>query len=458
MSELKTAFPKGIPYIIGNEAAERYSFYGMKAIFVVFLTMFVSNTAGELDVFDETDAKFWLHLFIFSTYGLSLIGAFVSDVYWGKYKTIISLSIIYCVGHFVLALIETKIGFFVGCSLIAIGAGGIKPCVSAHVGDQFDESNAHLIDKMYNWFYLSINVGAVIAYLSAEPLLRSEYLIAHDLNVALAFGLPGVLMVIATVVFWLGRKKFVHVPAAGWALYRKELFSRKGLKMLGKLAPIYIFLAVFWSLFDQTAGAWVLQAQSDLMIKTVNLGFTSIVVYPSQLGVMNAIFIVLFIPIFSYLVYPQLQKYIRLNYINKMTIGMVLAACSFALIAWVQARMDQGIAMNISWQILAYVVLTAAEIFVSISSLEFSYTQAPKSLKSLILSFWLLAVAVGNLFTALVNLFIKRADGSLILEGAEYFWFFTAFMLFAAMLFYSLNRNYIEEYHIQDAQRGLEEA
>jgi len=227
---------------------------------------------------------------------------------------------------------------------------------------------------------------------------------------------------------------------------------------LGKLAPIYIFLAVFWSLFDQTAGAWVLQAQSDLMIKTVNLGFTSIVVYPSQLGVMNAIFIVLFIPIFSYLVYPQLQKYIRLNYINKMTIGMVLAACSFALIAWVQARMDQGIAMNISWQILAYVVLTAAEIFVSISSLEFSYTQAPKSLKSLILSFWLLAVAVGNLFTALVNLFIKRADGSLILEGAEYFWFFTAFMLFAAMLFYSLNRNYIEEYHIQDAQRGLEEA
>lgn len=458
MNERNTSFPKGIPYIIGNEAAERYSFYGMKAIFVVFLTMFVTNAAGELDVFDETDAKFWLHLFIFSTYGLSLIGAFVSDVYWGKYKTIITLSVVYCIGHFVLALFETKMGFFVGCSLIAIGAGGIKPCVSAHVGDQFDDSNAHLIDKMYNWFYFSINAGAVVAYLSAEPLLRSEFLIAHDMNVALAFGLPGILMVVATIVFWLGRKKFVHVPPAGWSLYAKELFSKKGAKMLLRLAPIYIFLAVFWSLFDQTAGAWVLQAQSDLMIKTINLGFTSITVYPSQLGVMNALFIVLFIPIFTYLVYPQLGKIMRLNYVNKMSIGMVLAALSFALIAWVQAQMDQGIAMNISWQILGYVILTAAEIFVSISSLEFSYTQAPKALKSLILSFWLLAVAVGNLFTALVNLFIKRDDGSLLLEGADYYWFFTALMFVAAVVFYLMNRNFVEEHHIQNIKGNPHEA
>lgn len=123
MAGLNNSFPKGIPYIIGNEAAERYSFYGMKAIFVVFLTKFISNAAGELAVFDETDAKFWLHIFIFSTYGLSLAGAFLADVYLGKYKTIISLSIVYCIGHFILALFETKMGFLFGCSLIAIGAG-----------------------------------------------------------------------------------------------------------------------------------------------------------------------------------------------------------------------------------------------------------------------------------------------------------------------------------------------
>ncbi|MFT4970049.1 MAG: POT family proton-dependent oligopeptide transporter [Chitinophagales bacterium] len=455
MAGLNNSFPKGIPYIIGNEAAERYSFYGMKAIFVVFLTKFISNAAGELAVFDETDAKFWLHIFIFSTYGLSLAGAFLADVYLGKYKTIISLSIVYCIGHFILALFETKMGFLFGCSLIAIGAGGIKPCVSAHVGDQFDESNSHLLDKMYNWFYFSINAGAVVAYLIAEPLLRNDFLISKGLNSAVAFGLPGVLMVIATFVFWLGRKKFVHVPPAGWSFYAQELFSKKGLKLILKLSPIYIFLAVFWSLFDQTAGAWVLQAQSDLMIKTINLGFTSITVYPSQLGVMNALFIVLFIPIFAYFVYPQLAKIMKLTYVNKMALGMFLAALSFALISWVQSQMDQGVAMNISWQILAYVILTAAEIFVSISSLEFSYTQAPKALKSLVLSFWLIAVAMGNLFTALVNLAIKRPDGTILLDGAAYFWFFTGLMFVAAIIFYFMNRNYIEEHHIQNVPSGL---
>ena len=450
MSGIKNGFPKGIPYIIGNEAAERYSFYGMKAIFVVFLTTFISNAAGELAVFDETDAKFWLHIFIFGAYGLSLAGAFISDVLWGKYKTIMILSIIYCIGHFVLAIFETKTGFFLGCGLIAIGSGGIKPCVSAHVGDQFDATNKHLIEKMYSWFYFAINAGAIIAYLSAEPLLRNEYLISKGLNSTVAFGLPGLLMVIATLVFWLGRNKFVHVPPAGWALYKEELFSSKGVKLIVKLAPIYVFLAIFWSLFDQTGGAWVLQAQSDLMDKTINLGFTSITVYPSQLGVMNSIFIVLFIPFFAYAVYPLLGKVVKLSYVNKISIGLFLAALSFAVISWVQVQMDNGIVMNISWQILAFVLLTAAEILVSISSLEFSYTQAPNAMKSLILSFWLLAVAFGNLFTALVNFFIKRADGTLILDGADYFWFFTALMFLAAVLFYVVNRNYVEQHHIQN--------
>ncbi|MGB1247505.1 MAG: MFS transporter [Chitinophagales bacterium] len=444
-----TKMPKGIPFIIGNEAAERYSFYGMKAIFVVFLTTFITNAAGDLAIFDETDAKFWLHIFVFATYGFSFVGALISDVLWGKYKTIITLSIVYCIGHFVLALFESTTGFFVGCTLIAIGSGGIKPCVSAHVGDQFDESNSHLIERMYNWFYFAINAGAVIAYLSAEPLLKNEYLIEEGLNSAVAFGLPGVLMLIATIVFWMGRNKFVHIKPAGWSLYQKELFSSKGAKMVLTLIPVYIFLAVFWSLFDQTSGAWVLQAKSDLMIKTINLGFTSFDVYPSQLGVMNSIFILLFIPLFTFLVYPQLSKIIKMSYINKISIGMFLAALSFGVIAWVQVQMDNGIAMSIGWQVLGFVILTAAEIMVSISSLEFSYTQAPKSMKSFILSFWLVAVAIGNLFTALVNLFMKKSDGTLWLEGADYFWFFTILMAVATVLFYIFNKNYKEEHHLQ---------
>lgn len=449
MLQEKSSFPKGIPYIIGNEAAERYSFYGMKAILVIFLTMFIRNAAGELDLFDETDAKFWLHIFIFATYGMSILGAFISDIFWGKYRTIMTLSVVYCLGHFVLAFFETRFGFVMGCSLIAIGSGGIKPCVSAHVGDQFDKSNAHLIEKMYSWFYLSINAGAVIAYLSAEPILRNEYLISIGWNSKIAFGLPGVLMLIATLVFWMGRNKYISVKPAGWALYKQELFSSKGAKLVLKLAPIYIFLAVFWSLFDQTSGAWVLQAQSDLMSKTIDLGFLSFDVYPSQLGFLNSFFIILFIPLFAYFIYPQMEKVMKVNYINKITLGLFLAALSFGLIAWVQMQMDQGISMSIGWQVLGFVILTAAEILVSISSLEFSYTQAPNSMKSFILSFWLIAVAIGNLFTAIVNSLLKRPDDSLRLEGSEYFWFFTILMFVSAIIFYWWNRNFEEVHYVQ---------
>lgn len=449
MGLVSNLMPKGIPYIIGNEAAERYSFYGMKAILVVFLTKYVMNAAGQLDVMDETDAKFWLHIFIFATYGMGLLGAFLADIWWGKYKTIIWLSIVYCIGHFILALFETKTGFFVGCTFIAIGAGGIKPCVSAHVGDQFDDGNKHLIERMYSWFYFSINAGAFIAYLSAEPILSNEFLISKGLNATIAFGLPGVLMVVATIFFWMGRKVFRAIEPVGWELYREELFSKKGLLLLAKLLPVYIFLMVFWSLFDQTGGAWVLQAQSDMMDKTINLGFFSFTVYPSQMGSLNALFILMFIPLFSYFVYPFLAKFIQVNYINKIAIGMLLGAVSFALVSWVQGKMDNGIVMNIGWQVLAFAVLTAAEVFISVSSLEFSYTQAPNALKSFVLSLWLVAVALGNLFTAFINYFIKNADGTLKLTGAEYFWFFTILMAVSTLLFYIVNRNYKEETYIQ---------
>ena len=450
--ERSNKMPAGIPYIIGNEAAERYSFYGMKAILFIFLTRFIMNAAGETDVLSDEDAKFWVHLFIFGAYGVSIFGAFLSDIWLGKYRTIMYLSIIYCIGHFVLALFETHTGFLIGCSLIAIGAGGIKPCVSAHVGDQFTSKNQHLLEKMFTWFYFAINAGAVVAYLTAEPILRNEYLISKGLNATIAFGLPGVLMVVATLVFYAGRHKFISIKPAGWAVYQKELFSKKGAALVLKLIPIYLFITIFWSLFDQTGSAWVQQADSDLMNKHVDLGFIAFDFFPSQIGFFNPLLIVIFVPLFAAVIYPALRKLIPMTYVNKIAIGMVLASLSFALISWVQMNMDNGVTMSILWQVLGFVILTAAEIMVSITALEFSYTQAPNVMKSFILSFYLIAVSLGNLFTALVNAFIKNPDGTTKLEGAEYFWFFTVMMAIAAVAFYFVNRNYKEETYIQSRE------
>jgi len=388
------SMPKGIPYIIGNEAAERYSFYGMKAILVIFMTKYLMDKDGGLAPMNEAEATTWFHLFNSAVYFTPLLGAIIADAFLGKYKTIISLSIVYCLGHLALALDETRLGLSIGLTLIAIGAGGIKPCVSAHVGDQFGKTNGHLITKVFGWFYFSINLGAFASQIMT-PILLDRY------GPHIAFGVPGGLMLLATIVFWMGRREFVHIPSGGMGFLR-ETFSKEGLKIIGRLCIIYLFVAVFWALFDQSGSKWVLQA--DRMDRNW-LGFEWL---PSQINAINPVMIMVFIPIFTWLIYPGLNKAFPLTPLRKIGIGFFVAVPSFVIPAWIETQINGGELPNIIWQLLAYVFLTAAEVFISITALEFSYTQAPKKMKSLILGFFLMSVSMGNLFTAGVNHFMKN--------------------------------------------------
>ena len=279
-----TEIPKGIPYIIGNEAAERFSFYGMKAILGVFMTRYLVDATGTQAVMEEAEARSWYHLFTSAVYFTPILGALVSDIFFGKYKTIVTLSIVYCLGHLALALDETRTGLTIGLTLIAIGAGGIKGCVSAHVGDQFGKSNANLLEKVFGWFYFAINLGAFISTL-LTPWLLENY------GPHVAFGVPGILMALATLFFWMGRNVFIHIPAGGWE-FLKEVFSKKGLGSIVKLFIIYAFVAMFWALFDQIGSAWVLQAQQ------MDRHFMGVEWLASQVQAVNPILIVGLIPCF----------------------------------------------------------------------------------------------------------------------------------------------------------------
>lgn len=190
--------PPGIPYIVGNEAAERFSYYGMRAILVVFMTQNLMNSSGQLAVMSENEAQGYFHLFVSIVYFMPLFGALLADGLIGKYQTIIFLSLIYCLGHFALAIDDTRMGLLIGQGLIAMGAGGIKPCVSAHIGDQFGITNQHLMTKVFSWFYFAINFGAFSAMLIV-PWLLAQY------GSSVAFAVPGLLMLMATVTFWSGR-------------------------------------------------------------------------------------------------------------------------------------------------------------------------------------------------------------------------------------------------------------
>lgn len=437
--EVKLKYPKGIPYIIGNELSERFSYYGMRAILVVFMTQYLMSQ-GKPDPMSENEATTWYHLFSMVNYFTPIIGAVVADVLWGKYKTIILLSIVYVLGHLALAIDESRIGLTIGLTLIAVGAGGIKPCVSAHVGDQFEEKNKSLLEKIFGYFYFSINLGAAVSTLLIPVLLE-------DYGPHVAFGVPGFLMFLATIVFWRGRKVFIAIPPVGWQAYKKDVFSPQGKKAIFNLSIMYIFISIFWSLFDQTGSSWVLQ--SEKMDRIVDLGFIKFELLASQIQAINPLLIMIFIPLFTYFLYPQINKFFKMTALRKITIGMLLAGFSFVIVAVAETSILAGGKPSIVWQFWAYVILTAAEVMVSITGLEFSYTQSPNSMKSFIMGLWFLGVSLGNGITALVNAIILNPDGTLKLTGSEYFWFFAILMFATAVAFVFVAMRYKVESYIQ---------
>jgi POT family proton-dependent oligopeptide transporter len=410
--------PAAAKYIIGTEACERFSFYGMRNILTVFL---VQNLLPLVPVPAQdrgARATEIFHLFMMGVFLFPLLGGFLADRRWGKYHTILRLSVLYVAGHALLALFDDNpTGFYAGLFLIALGSGGIKPCVAAFVGDQLTETQRALLPKVFAAFYVAINVGSVVASFLMPLLLE-------HLGPRIAFGLPGLLMLIALLVFWLGRRHYKELPLAprnrhGFvqvilsALHAgPDHPERRGLdRALAEHPPeaieavravlrvlrVFAFIPFFWMLFDQKASTWVLQAkQLDLQVGPFR-------VLPSQLQLINPALVLMMVPLLAWWIYPALARTrFPLTPLRRMVLGMFLAGLSFVFIALIQMQLDAGHKPSVMWQIGPYVLLTLGEVLVSVTGLEFAYSQAPTSMKSAIQSFWLLTTFAGNLVVAVL--------------------------------------------------------
>ncbi len=413
-------WPPQIRYIIGNEACERFSFYGMRNILVVFLAGYLLTDLPA--AMRDTRARQVFHLFVFLVYFFPLLGGWLADRFWGKYRTILWLSLLYCGGHACLATFDTsRPGFYAGLLLIALGAGGIKPTISAFVGDQFTSADRAQVTTVYAAFYWVINLGSLTASLLMPKLLR-------HFGPKVAFGVPGVLMFASTVIFWLGRRHYQELPPTGpnpdsfgrvlWTALRNRNRPRpagssgswldgalsdhprvavEGARAVLRVIRIFAFIPFFWAVFDQKASAWVLQARRmDLQLGPFTLE-------PAQLQFINPALVMLLIPLMAGYVYPLSRRIgLALTPLRRMTLGLFLAGGAFVLSALIEQRLDQGQRLSVLWQLGPYLVLTVSEILVSVTGLEFAYTQAPPAMKGTVMSLWTVTTAVGNLVVALL--------------------------------------------------------
>ena len=245
-------FPSSIPYIIGNEAAERFNYYGLRAILTTFMVAQFYNHSGSTDPdivqTAEATANAKTHDFVAMTYLLPMFGGMVADWFWGKYKTILYLSVVYAIGSFLVAMsVNSEVMFTTALMLIAIGAGGIKPCVSANVGDQFDATNSHLLPKAFDAFYASINAGSVLSILLI-PYLKNTY------GAMVAFSVPAVAMLVAVFFFWAGRDKYRRVPPPKFDQNRLVVFLTSFLSLV---ASYIYFDKIQHAGVGPVLGAWL---------------------------------------------------------------------------------------------------------------------------------------------------------------------------------------------------------
>jgi POT family proton-dependent oligopeptide transporter len=460
--------PSGIPFIVGNEAAERFSYYGMRTILYPFMTKFLLDSQGNPDVMSPEDANGYQHLFYTAVYFMPLLGSLLADVVIGKYRTIVWLSLVYCLGHAALAIDDTKIGLAVGLTLIAFGAGGIKPCVSAHVGDQFGEQNKHLLPKVYGWFYFSINFGSFYSTLITPAILNRQGHFARWIpegtsSAKLAFALPGVLMFIATIVFWLGRRRYAHIPPAGKKAVQDSV-SGEGMRVMARLAVLYVFVAFFWCLYDQHSTSWVKQGEKldrnapelSAVFKYASFGLVNPgdVVSAEQVQSVNPLFIMLFIPIFNYAIFPLLRFVFEPTPLRKVGIGMVLTALSFFYAYWIDLQLEAGRSVSVWHQVGAFAVITAGEVLVSITVLEYSYLQAPPTMKSFIMALYMFSVSLGNLVASAINFMITRTAIGERLQGPTYFLFFAALLMTTTTVYIVVSTRFREKTYIQGEGGG----
>uniref|UniRef100_A0A8C0V4P7 Solute carrier family 15 member 1-like n=1 Tax=Cyanistes caeruleus TaxID=156563 RepID=A0A8C0V4P7_CYACU len=525
-------FPLSIFFIVINEFCERFSYYGMKAVLTLYFTRFL--------LWGDNFATAIYHAFVALCYLTPILGAIIADSWLGKFKTILYLSIVYAIGQVVLSVgsisdltdqnqdgspdhIAVNVALsMIGLILIALGTGGIKPCVSAFGGDQFEDDQEKQRSTFFSLFYLSINAGSLLSTL-VTPTIRASECGIHTKQECypLAFGVPAILMAVALVVFIIGSKMYKKVKPQGnimlevskcvgfaiknrfrhrskefpkrehWLDWASEKYDKRLIaqtKMVLRVLFLYIPLPMFWAVFDQQVSRNYIKG-----------GFQ---IQPDQMQIVNPILIVIMVPVVDSLVYPLIKK-CKLNFtaLKKMTVGMFLASMAFVASALVQVQIDktypvfpaagqtqiklinlgavaatvqfqpqlqnvtvapneavskeclncahslllfltwylnfqcvkdklsinyfEDVAPNtvhMAWQIPQYFLLTCAEVLFSVSGLEFSYSQAPSNMKSVLQAGWLLTVAVGNIIVLIVT-----GASTIKEQWAEY-------VLFAALL------------------------
>lgn len=412
--------PKGFKFIFWGELAERSSFYGMKAL----LAMYLVTVMG----YQEKEAGPINHAFTAMCYLLPIAGGFIADRWLGKFRTIIWFAVPYILGHIILGSAETRPPMFLALALLAMGSGVIKPNLSPLMGMMYDAEgkSQELRAKAFSYFYAAINLGAAASMLSL-PLVRDKY----GYETALMF--PAILMAVSLFIFALGKRHYPSEKVGSKRPTRTTSEKVEDRKALTSLMGIFSLLIFFWAIFDQASTTWVYFARDYLDLYGMA---------PDMLQGLNPVLVVLLTPMFANIWSWWGEKRGRkFTATDKMMIGFILVVVcmvTMGIAGWLAT--STGTKVSGIWEMAAYVIITVAELCISVVGLEMAYTEAPSRMKGTITAVFLFTVFIGNFLAGAMSAVYPHVN------PGSYFMGLALLMVVVALAFRKVGKRFNEKH------------
>ncbi len=471
--------PAAARFFLAVEFSERASYYGYRSLLTAYLTFHLGLTAHQAAQITRSN--------IALTYLMPVVGGIVADWFLGKYLTIVAFALICCLGHLLLAVsmhfdqFSILHGLFAdgfsvfqtGLFCIACGAGGLKPNNSGMFGDQFRGDRQGQIEDAFRWFYASINVGSLLANVFV-PVVANHW--SYDWG----FGVPGILMLLSTLLLVWGRRQYFTVPPNGLPKTTFVTFNLRALWLqirgvpdvwnalaleygkttvehllsIWRVGAYFLLFAVLWAVYDMNGAEWVEEARYlDRRMFGYEVNFESV-------QTVNSLFIILLVPVSIWFFRRLSDRGIRVSARRRVFWGMIFAVAAVLgagiIKTGIEAWMDLNPAMrnplyaqehpeicsgiSVWWQVAVYFILTVGEVLFSISGLELGYRYAPPRMKSSVLSVWYLSTSLGNYVAAAVKSQMDAGEPlAFLARSGNYYWFFGALLIANAALYLRLS-------------------
>ncbi|KAH8354223.1 hypothetical protein KR084_003764 [Drosophila pseudotakahashii] len=471
-------YPRAVFFVLATKFFEAFAANGIRTVLALYLR-------DDLN-FTESFSTVVLHIFNFFGQFCPIIGAILADSYMGNVRTISGFSFIYAFGWLLLVLtalpamgLSMVLLVSIALLFIAVGNGSIRACITSLGALQFKlpEQSVHLAEY-FSFYYFVYYFGIFLSKI-LPPLVRANTQCFDKAECYPAvFGTLGSAFMMAWIIFLIGkcfykseklsddnilfkfcgciktalvekwRRRKSPKRSSYWlhnavGAYDEEFVS--DVSRVLRISKLFIPLPFYFALLAQQDSSWTFQATQ---MNTTVLGVT---IQPDQAKAVGPIFLFMLIPLWQYITVPLLRRYFNweLQPLHSVTVGGIFSAGAFFCAGAVQERINNSPlhTVNIVWQMPQFLLLMMGELLLSIPGLQFAFTHAPTSMKSVVTAAWFLNNAFGNLIVVLVTELSLMSS-----QMAEYF--FYAMVMLVCIILYAL---LAYDYTLQEQKGGLYE-